>query len=87
MEEEKPTWYYHYDGHPLTEDMKKFIMDTISDRLDKVILDGRHDNMIVNISLNPNEKILSTVSTREVPSNKRRRPCAHLDSLIDSIHN
>jgi hypothetical protein len=84
-----PSWHYHIDDSPLTDNMKKFIMNSISDRLDKVVLDGSEENIIIKISLNPNEKIVNTVSVRAGQGNTRKRLCVHphIDQIIDSTHN
>jgi len=81
------SWQY-YD-HPMTQNMKNYILETISDRLDQVILDGSEENINIRISLNPNEKVASTFSIRGVLCNKRKRLYTplHLDSITDLIHN
>jgi len=77
------SWQY-YD-HPITQNMKNYIMETISDRLDKVRLDGQQENILIKISLNPDEKIATTLSFH--PQNNKRRRLEGAHSLIDLIHN
>lgn len=87
---------WQYLDHPLTLKMKKYILEIISNRLDRVRLDGSQENIHIKISLNPDEKIITTVSIREGQGNSKRScPCVHdplytpldLDLVAELIHN
>lgn len=87
---------WQYLDHGLTIKMKKYILETISNRLDSVRLDGSQENIHIKISLNPDEKIITTVSIREGQgNNKRSRTCVHpplytplgLETVAELIHN